>query len=131
MKRVVVNSTRVTPLRSGLSHAVRAGGMVYVSGATPFRGVREIARDDFAAQCRQVMANLQAVLEECGTSFAQAVKMNVALKRMTDYAEFDRIFKTYFEEGNYPARMTTESPNLAHVDFLLSVDCIAVCPDDQ
>lgn len=126
--RTVIHSARVTPLRSGLSHAVRVGDMAYISGATPFHGARQIAREDFAAQCNQVMRNLQTVLEECGTSFAHAVKMNVALKRMTDYAAFDLIFKTYFEDGNYPARMTTESPTLAHPDFLLSVDCIAVCP---
>ena len=129
-KRTVVNSKRVTPLRSALSHAVKVGDMVYVSGATPFRGAREIAAEDFAAQCHQVMHNLQTVLEECGTSLAHAVKMNVALRRMTDYAAFDRIFRTYFTEGNFPARQTTESPNLAFPDFLLSVDCIACCPEE-
>lgn len=103
--------------------------MVYVSGATPFRGDRQIAKGDFAAQCHQVMENIRTVLEECGTSFAHAIKMNVALKDMANFAEFDRIFRSYFEEGNFPARMTTESPHLATPDFLLSIDCTALIPE--
>jgi len=41
------------------------------------------------------------------------------------YAAFDAIFKTYFADGNYPARQTTESARLAHPDFLISIDCVA------
>ncbi|MGG5823709.1 RidA family protein [Falsiroseomonas sp. HW251] len=126
MDRIVITSPRVTPMRSGVSHAVKAGGMVYVTGATPFHGDREIAKGDFAAQLRQVMANIQAILEEAGSSLDHAVKVNVALTDMGRYAEFDAIFKTYFAPGNYPARQTTESPRLAHPDFLVSIDCIAV-----
>jgi 2-iminobutanoate/2-iminopropanoate deaminase len=124
--RTIVNAKGVTPLRSSMSHAVRVDNMVYVSGATPFAGERQIAQGDFAAQCHQVMRNIQAVLADCGTSLANAVKMNVALRTMDNFKEFDAIFRTYFAEGNFPARMSTESPNLAHPDFLLSVDCIAV-----
>ncbi len=127
MDRQVITSPKVTWMRSGVSHAVKAGGMVYVTGATPFWGDRQIAKGDFAAQLHQVMKNIQAILEEAGSSLDRAVKMNIALTDMSRYAEFDAIFKTYFEPGNYPARQTTESLRLAHPDFLVSIDCIAVC----
>ncbi len=130
MDRQIITSPRVTPMRSGVSHAVKAGGMVYVTGATPFRGSErmsaEIDKGDLAAQVHQVMRNIQAILEEAGSSLDRAVKMNVALTDMSRYAEFDAIFKTYFAPGNYPARQTTESLRLAHPDFLVSIDCIAV-----
>ncbi len=130
MDRQIITSPRVTPMRSGVSHAVKAGGMVYVTGATPFRGSErmsaEIDKGDLAAQVHQVMRNIQAILEEAGSSLDRAVKMNVALTDMSRYAEFDAIFKTYFAAGNYPARQTTESARLAHPDFLVSIDCIAV-----
>jgi 2-iminobutanoate/2-iminopropanoate deaminase len=126
MDRQVINSPRVTPMRSAVSHAVKAGGMVYVTGATPFSGERQIAKGDFAAQLHQVMRNIQAILEEAGTSLDRAVKMNIALTDMSRYQEFDAIFRGYFTPGNYPARQTTESPRLAHPDFLVSIDCIAV-----
>ncbi len=130
MDRQIITSPRVTPMRSGVSHAVKAGGMVYVTGATPFRGSErmsaEIDKGDLAAQVHQVMRNIQAILEEAGSSLDRAVKMNVALTDMSRYAEFDAIFKTYFAAGNYPARQTMESARLAHPDFLVSIDCIAV-----
>lgn len=128
MDRQIINSPRVTPLRSATSHAVRAGGLIYVTGTTPFKGERDIARGDLTAQIHQVMQNIQAILAEAGTTLDQAVKMNIALTDMSKYHEFDAAFRTYFAPGNYPARMTTESPRLAHPDFLVSIDCIAVCP---
>ncbi|NGM20259.1 RidA family protein [Roseomonas stagni] len=127
MDRQVITSSKVTWMRSGVSHAVRAGDMVYVTGATPFHGDRQIAKGDFAAQLHQVMKNIIAILEEAGTGLDRAVKMNIALTDMDRYAEFDAIFKTYFEPGNYPARQTIESRRLAHPDFLVSIDCIACC----
>ena len=126
MDRQVITSPRVTPMRSGVSHAVKAGGLVYVTSATPFFDDRQIAKGDFAAQLHQVMRNIIAILEEAGTSLERAVKMNIAMTDMARYAEFDAIFKTYFTPGNYPARQTTESLRLAHPDFLISIDCIAV-----
>jgi 2-iminobutanoate/2-iminopropanoate deaminase len=126
MDRQVITSPRVTWMRSGVNHAVKAGGMVYVTGATPFFGDRQIAKGDFVAQLHQVMKNIQAILEDSGSSLDRAVKMNCVLTDMSRYAEFDAIFKTYFTPGNYPARQTIESPRLAHPDFLLSIDCIAV-----
>jgi 2-iminobutanoate/2-iminopropanoate deaminase len=127
LDRQVITSSKVTWMRSGVSHAVRAGDMVYVTGATPFHGDRQIAKGDFAAQLHQVMKNIIAILEEAGTGLDRAVKMNIALTDMDRYAEFDAIFKTYFEPGNYPARQTIESRRLAHPDFLVSIDCIACC----
>jgi len=87
MVRQVITAARVTPMRSGVSHAVKAGGMVYVTGATPFHGDRQIAQGDFAAQLHQVMRNIQAILEAAGSSLDRAVKMNVALTDMGRYAD--------------------------------------------
>lgn len=130
MTREIINSPRVTPMRSAVNHAVKAGGFVFVTGVTPFKGPErlsaEIAKGDLIVQIHQVMQNMQAILEEAGSSLDRAVKMNVALTDMSRYAEFDATFRAYFSEGNFPARQTTESARLAHPDFLVSIDCIAV-----
>ena len=128
--RQIITSPRVTPMRSGVNHAVKAGGLVYVTGATPFRGAErmsaEIDRGDFPAQMHQVMRNVVAILEEAGSSLDRALRMGVAMTDMGRYAEMDAIFKTYFTPGNYPARQTIESPHLSHPDFLIQIDCIAL-----
>lgn len=117
-------------MRSGVNHAVKAGGLVYVTAATPFRGPErmsaEIDRGDFPAQMRQVMANVIAILDEAGSSLDRALRMGIAMTDMRHYAEMDAIFKTYFTPGNYPARQTIESPHLSHPDFMIQIDCIAL-----
>lgn len=124
MTREIVNSRRVTPLRSPMSHAVKAGGLVFVSGTLPFKGEREIVRGDFAAQMHQVMVNIKAVLEDAGSSLDKVVKTTVVLRHMSDFPAMNEIYRSYFKPDNYPARITMESP-LALEEFLIEIDCVA------
>jgi 2-iminobutanoate/2-iminopropanoate deaminase len=107
-----------------LSHAVAAGGLVFVSGSTPFDKEGRLARGDFAAQMHQVMANLKVILADAGSSLERAVKVVVILTRIGDFAQMNEIYRTYFRAGNYPAR-TTIGGQLAHPDFLLEIECVA------
>lgn len=124
MTRRVIMSARVTKPRVPLSHAVTAGGLVFVSGTTPFYGNRELTIGDFGAQMHQVMKNIVAILEDAGSGLDKVVKMNVILTRKSDFEEMNSIYRTYFKEGNYPARTTIEAP-LAAEGMLLEIECIA------
>ncbi|WP_426956149.1 RidA family protein [Muricoccus radiodurans] len=130
MDREVITSPRVTPMRSATSHAVKAGGFVFVTGVTPFRGsdrmAAEIDKGDLEAQIHQVMTNMAAILEEAGSSMDRIVKVSAALTDLSQYARFDAAYRKHFPKGAYPARQTTESARLAHPDFLVSIDCIAL-----
>ncbi|HXQ50037.1 MAG TPA: RidA family protein [Stellaceae bacterium] len=107
-----------------LSHAVKVGKLVFVSGSTPFDKDGHLARGDFAAQMHQVMANLKTILADAGSSLDRVVKIVVILTRIGDFAQMNAIYRTYFKEGNYPAR-TTIGGQLAHPDFLLEIECVA------
>ncbi len=107
-----------------LSHAVQVGNVLYVSGTTPFATDGSIAKGDFAAQMHQVMANIKKILASGGSSLDKVVKVNVILTRISDFFTMNDIYKTYFKDGNYPARTTIEAP-LAHPDFLLEIECVA------
>lgn len=107
-----------------LSPGVVAGGLLFVSGTTPFiPGGREMA-PDFAGQMRQVMENIKAILMEAHTSLDRVVKTNVILTRISDFPEMNALYRTYFREGNYPARTTIEAP-LAVPGMLLEIECVA------
>ncbi|MEO8701234.1 MAG: RidA family protein [Kofleriaceae bacterium] len=110
-----------------LSHAVRVGSLVYCSGMHPYTKDRTVAVGDFTAQCHQVFANLVAVLADAGTTLEHAVKMNVILVRMSDFAAMNEVYRSYFPSGNYPARCTTES-RLAREEMLLEIECVAEVP---
>jgi 2-iminobutanoate/2-iminopropanoate deaminase len=122
----IVSDALMTP-KAPLCHAVRVGSLVYCSGMHPYRKDRSVDVDNFPAQLHQVFANLKAVLAEAGSSLDHVVKMNVILVRMTDFAEMNEIYRSYFPSGQYPARTTIQSP-LARPEMLLEIECVAEVP---
>lgn len=122
--RKVINPASLTKPRAPLSHGVRIGDILFVSGTTPFiPGGRDMA-PDFAGQMRQVMENIKVILAEAGTSLDRVAKMNVILTRISDFQEMNDIYRSYFKEGNYPARTSIEAP-LAVPGMLLEIECVA------
>ncbi|HVL56872.1 MAG TPA: RidA family protein [Burkholderiaceae bacterium] len=122
--RKIVNPSSLTKPRAPLSHGVKVGNLVFVSGTTPFKpGSRDMA-PDFAGQMHQVMQNIKVILEEAGTSLDRIVKSNVILTRISDFQEMNDIYRSYFADGNYPARTTIEAP-LAVPGMLLEIECVA------
>ena len=120
----IITSDEVRTSRVPLSNAVRSGDFIFMSGTTPFAKDGTIAVGDFEAQMRQVMENITALLEEGGSSLDKIVKTNVILVRGSDFAAMNEIYRSYFEDGVYPAR-TTIVAALAAKDFLLEIECIA------
>jgi len=70
------------------------------------------------------MENMKAVLEAAESSLEKVAKVNVILTRITDFDDMNEIYRTYFKEGNYPARTTMEA-KLNGKDFLLEIECVA------
>jgi 2-iminobutanoate/2-iminopropanoate deaminase len=103
---------------------VSSGNTLYVSGITPFKpGSAEMA-PDFEGQMRQVMENIQVILEDAGTSLDRIVKANVILVDIGNFQKMNEIYRTYFAEGKYPARTTIQAP-LAVPGMMLEIECVA------
>ena len=109
-----------------VSSAVKVGKSVFVSGMPAFDSNGKLAVGDFPTQMKQVMENLTRVLKAAGTDWNRVVKTNVLLMRASDFAEMNRTYGSYFEEGKYPARTTSIVAGLPHPDFLLEIECEAV-----
>jgi 2-iminobutanoate/2-iminopropanoate deaminase len=124
MPKQIITTDKVAKPRVPLSPAVKIGNLLFVSGSTPFTVDYEIARGNFPAQMHQVMENLKTILETAGSSLDKVVKVNVFLARIRDFQEMNEIYRTYFKEGNYPARTTIEA-TMTNKDFLLEIECVA------
>jgi 2-iminobutanoate/2-iminopropanoate deaminase len=88
------------------NQAVRVGDFVFCSGQIaldPATG--EVVTGDVAAQTRQVMKNIEAVLEAASTTFASVVKTTIFLIDMADFAAVNAVYGEYFTEIA-PARST-------------------------
>jgi len=86
------------------SQAVRAGNTVYLSGQIPLDPkTMQLVAGDTRAQIRRVFDNLVAVAEAAGATLANAVKVNVYLTDLENFALVNEVMSEYFAEP-YPAR---------------------------
>jgi 2-iminobutanoate/2-iminopropanoate deaminase len=101
--------TSNAPLPIGpCSQAVIANGMAYLSGQIALHPVTgELVMDDIETETRQVMENIAALLEACGSSWEKVVKASIFLSDMGNFARVNAVYGSYFT-GNYPARETVQ-----------------------
>eukprot|EP00475_Leptophrys_vorax_P024718 TRINITY_DN3415_c0_g1_i1.p1 TRINITY_DN3415_c0_g1~~TRINITY_DN3415_c0_g1_i1.p1 ORF type:complete len:133 (-),score=37.15 TRINITY_DN3415_c0_g1_i1:25-423(-) len=109
------------------SQAVLAGnGFVFLSGsigADPKTG--ELADGGVAAQAKRSMDNIQAILKKSGASFETVVKVTIFLKSMSDYAQVNEVYASYFKNGKFPARSCFQVAELPK-SALVEIECIAL-----
>ncbi len=105
MSNRAVISTPAAPEAIGpYSQAIKVGNTVWLSGQIPLvPHTMELVEGDIAAQATQVFNNLAAVAEAAGGSLADAVKINISLTSLEDFATVNEVMVGFFEEP-YPAR---------------------------
>lgn len=119
----VIDSPRV-PRLGPYSQAVRVGDLVFTAGQPgidPATG--KVAGDSFEAQARQAFANLQAVLEDAGSSLARVVKVTCFVGDPDASPVLNSLFAEFFP-GSPPVR----SAPLVQLPrgLLFSIEAIAV-----
>lgn len=97
-------STKKAPAAIGpYSQGIIADNFLFASGQIPIiPETGEIAEGDITVQAKQVMKNVQAILEEAGTTFEKVVKTTCFLADMNDFGAFNEVYGRYFTEK--PAR---------------------------
>jgi 2-iminobutanoate/2-iminopropanoate deaminase len=121
-------STSSAPQAIGpYSQAVRAGGLLFVSGQIPLDpATGAMVAGDIGAQTRRVLQNLEAILTAAGASFAQVVRTTVYLADMADFAAMNEVYATFFTQPA-PARSTIQAAGLPK-NARVEIDVIAVAP---
>jgi 2-iminobutanoate/2-iminopropanoate deaminase len=127
MNRQVIHTDTAPAPVGPYNQAISASGqMIFVSGQIPLdpKTNEIVGNGDIAAQTKQVMANLEAVLEAASAKLENVVKVNIFLKDMNDFATVNGIYGQYFP-ASAPARACVEVARLPK-DVLVEIDCIAV-----
>ncbi len=83
-----------------------------------------VGEGDVAAQTRQVLSNLKAVLEEGGATVADVMKTTVFLVDIGDFAGMNGAYADFFGD-NKPARSTVQAA-LAQPKFLVEIEAVAM-----
>ncbi|HJL20324.1 MAG TPA: RidA family protein [Sandaracinaceae bacterium LLY-WYZ-13_1] len=96
------------------SQAVCHGDLLFCSGqiALDPESGEIVGEGDVAAQTERVMANLGAVLEAAGSSFAQVLKTTIYLTDLGDFGTVNEIYARAFEGADPPARACVEVSGL-------------------
>ena len=124
-KPIYLNSGKVLPTHLPFSEAVRVGNTIYLSGQIGnLPGKLELADGGIAGETRQVMDNIKTSLEAHGLGMDNLVKCTVMLADISEWAQFNEVYKGYFESGKFPARAAFGSNGLA-LGARVEVDCIA------
>lgn len=100
-----------------------SGGMLYLSGQIPLDPASgTVAGTDITAQTKQVLENIQALLQEAGTDFSAVVKTTCFLADMGDFAVFNELYAQKFVSK--PARSCVAVKTLPK-NVLVEIEVIA------
>ena len=107
------------------SQAIVANGFIFTAGQIaldPASG--QVVAGDVVAQAERVLANLRAILEEAGSSFADVVKTTVFLSDMADFPRVNEVYAKAFGNSR-PARSTVQAAGLPRGVFV-EIEAVAV-----
>lgn len=111
------------------SQAVIANGMVYTSGQIALKpdGSDELLKEDVIVQAVEVLRNLEAVLNEAGSSMDKVIKTTIFLADMNHFTTVNEIYAEAFG-SHKPARSTVAVKTLPK-NALVEIDAIALVND--
>jgi 2-iminobutanoate/2-iminopropanoate deaminase len=106
------------------SQAVKAGGLVFVSGQIPLDpATGQLLQGDIAAQTHRVITNLREILTAAGSSLDHVVRSTVYLADMDDFGAMNEVYGSYFTSPA-PARSTIQAGKLPK-NARIEIDVVA------
>ena len=107
------------------SHAIAAGGFVFISGQLPIApDGSKLADASFEPQCRQVLENVARALVAAGSSIEKLVQVRVYVTDIALWPQFNTVYAAWVGKAR-PARAVVPVPTL-HYGFKIEVEAVAV-----
>ena len=124
MKKVI--NTKNAPAAIGpYSQAIEVNGTLYISGQVPVDpATAKVVEGGIVEQTKQVMKNIEAILDEAGYSFSDVIKSTCLLSDMSSFASMNEIYGSYYKE-NPPARAAFAVKELP-LSVMVEIETIAV-----
>jgi enamine deaminase RidA (YjgF/YER057c/UK114 family) len=117
----------VAPPPEPYTHAIKAGGLVFVAGQVAFDESGElVGRGDPLAQAEQCWKNIAACLRAAGTDVAQVVKVVCFVADIRHVPYEIEVRRRLFADGRWPVYTMVQVANLGREDLLFEIDVTAV-----
>lgn len=124
MKRIIKAENAPAPI-GPYNQAVLSGNTLYISGQIaidPASG--KLMTSTIQEETTWVMKHLGSILGEAGMDYSHLVKCSIFVKDMSNFAEINEVYGSYFETDP-PARETVEVSRLPK-DVNVEISGIAV-----
>ena len=111
-----------------LSPGVRVGDLLFVSGNVAVDGSGNlVGGSDCEAQSRQVMANIQAIVEAAGGKMEDVAKITCFITDISNYGGYAKV-RSETWPSSPPASSTVVVAGLVRPEFLVEVEAIVSLP---
>src|ERR671917_79576 len=137
--RETVTAVGGPPAAGPYSHAVKAGGLVFLSGQTPVDpDTGSLVEGDIGAQTKRCLDNLGIVAAAAGASLADAVRCGIYVTDMATFKDVNEAYGGYFGDappprstnGVAPASAGNHAQGLAAAAAARGVPCEVFVPAD-
>ena len=108
MPKTIINTTKAPAPIGPYNQAILKGDELFISGQVcidPVTG--QLNNKDIATETRQVMLNLQAILDSAGMNFSHVIKTTIFLTDMNQFAQVNEVYGSFFV-ADFPARETVQ-----------------------
>ena len=124
-RKKIVSTDKAPKAIGPYSQAVRTENLIFTAGQVGLDpSTMELVEGGVEAQTRQVLTNLNHVLERADSGLKFVVKTTVFLKDMGDFATMNAVYAEFFPE-NPPARSTVQVAGLPK-GALVEIECVAL-----
>ena len=124
MEKILISTADAPAAIGPYSQAILAGDTLYVSGQLGLDPAAGELPEGAAAQARQSLANIKAILDKAGFRKEDVVKTTVFLADMGAFASVNEVYAAFFGEHR-PARSCVQAAALPR-GGLVEIECIAV-----
>jgi len=104
------------------SPAIRAGGLLFVSGQASVDAAGKIVPDTFEGEFRRSLENMGRILEGAGSGFKRVVQVRAYVRDPGNLARYNELYREYFPEP-FPTRTTITGCLPPTLQF--EIECVA------
>ncbi len=123
MKKIIINTDKAPAAIGPYSQGVEVGSMLFTSGQVPIDAETGQIPQGIEKQTEKSLLNIKGIIEAAGAGMNDIIKTTVFITDMNNFTAMNEVYKSFFEEGTYPARSCVEVSRLPK-DALVEIEAV-------
>lgn len=125
IQKKIITTEKAPAAVGPYSQATATGNLVFTAGQIPLDPENgQLVTGDIEEQTHRVLQNVQALLQEAGSSLATVIKTTVFMTDLADFNRMNAVYSEYFP-SEPPARSTVQVTALP-LGAQIEIECVAI-----